>query len=237
MTEEQDEQLAQEWYDHKSAMMEAALGKEHDMVMHAIIPYGIGGGLDLYYFPHGVPGVGVATKELCESPGEGASNDVLDLYELVMFTKHELSLDEAPEESTAFGQAHSNINAILNTMAPYSAQATLNPNETSEFPADMEKIGGKCFIFDAYGEPTGNNPTFGMLVVIEVFRPEMDFAREHGGALLLEKLKQAGHYPYSDLDREPVARSSPGFASTPARSPKITLFGRIWNALFGRQPN
>ncbi|MCH8828419.1 MAG: suppressor of fused domain protein, partial [Planctomycetes bacterium] len=94
-------------------------------------------------------------------------------------------------------------------MAPYSAQATLNPNETCEFPADMETLGGKCLIFDAYGEPTGENPTFGMLVLIEVFRLEMEFARQHGGRELLEKLKQAGHYPYSDLDREPVARGSP----------------------------
>lgn len=34
---EVDEELAQQWYDHKSALLEKALGKEHDMVMHAII--------------------------------------------------------------------------------------------------------------------------------------------------------------------------------------------------------
>jgi hypothetical protein len=42
------------------------------------------------------------------------------------------------------------------------------------------------------------------MVVMEIFRKEMDFARANGGAALLEKLKLAGHYPYSDLDRDPV---------------------------------
>jgi hypothetical protein len=32
----------------------------------------------------------------------------------------------------------------------------------------------------------------------------MDYAREHGGEELLEKLKQAGHYPYSDMERPAV---------------------------------
>ena len=205
VNEEQDEQLAQEWHDHKSSLMEHALGKEHDVVMHSIIPYAVGGGLDLYYYPNGIAGTAIATKECCESPNEGSTNDTFDLYELVMFTKHPLSLDDAQKDSTPFGKIHSNINAILNVVTPYSAQATLNPNETCEFPADMETLGGKCLIFAAYGDQSKAKAKFGLLAVIEVFRCEMEFAREQGGAKLLEKLKQAGHYPYSDLDREPVA--------------------------------
>jgi hypothetical protein len=81
--EDQDEIAAREWYDRKSALMVEILGEEHNMVMHAIIPYAIGGGLDLYYFPNGIEGTGVATKELSEIPGEGSSNDVFDCYELV----------------------------------------------------------------------------------------------------------------------------------------------------------
>jgi hypothetical protein len=55
MTSEPDYALSREWYDHKSAFMEKTPGKEHGMVMHAIIPYAIAGGLDLYYYPHGIP--------------------------------------------------------------------------------------------------------------------------------------------------------------------------------------
>lgn len=121
MPDDRDEIAAQEWYDRKTAMMTDLLGAEHDMVMHAIIPYALGGGLDLYYFANGIPGTGIATKELCETPGEGSSNDLFETYELVMFTRHRLSLDDAHDESTPFGRAHHSINAILNCIAPYSA--------------------------------------------------------------------------------------------------------------------
>ncbi len=205
MTSEPDEALSREWYDHKSALMEKTLGKEHDMVMHAIIPYAIGGGLDLYYYPHGIPGTAIATKELSEIPNEGSSNDVYRSYELVMFTRQPLSLDDATNDATAFGRAHANINAILNCMAPYSADATLNPRETCEFPAEMEQLGGKCLIFDGYACHSDElAEDFGLLAIIEIFRSEMDFAREHGGAELIERLKERDVYPYSDLDRPPV---------------------------------
>ncbi len=204
MTEDHDEKIAQEWYDEKTALMVESLGAEHGNVMHAIIPYYLGGGLDLYYFPSGIPGTAIATKELCEIPGEGSSNNVFDTYELVIFTRHSLSLDDAQDESTPFGRAHITINAILNCIAPYSAEATLNPHETCEFPEEMETVGGKCLIFDAYGFD-GEHSEFGLLAVIEIHRSELDYARKHGGRKLITELKQAGYYPYSEMDRPAVA--------------------------------
>ncbi len=206
MPPDPDETLGNEWYEHKSALLEKSLGKEHDMVMHAIISYAIGGGLDLYYYPNGVPGTAIATKELSEIPNEGSSNRDYKSYELVMFTKHPLVLDDAHDETTAYGKAHANINAILKCIARYSADAQLNPHETCEFPAEMEYIGGKCLIFDGYDCHTDDlADNFGLLAIIEVFRSEMDFARQLGGGLLIERLKDKGYYPYSDLDRESVA--------------------------------
>jgi Suppressor of fused protein (SUFU) len=205
MADDADEELGREWYDRKSELMEELLGKEHDMVMHAIIPYAVGGALDLYYYPNELPGTAIATKELSELPGEGSSNDVFQCYELVMFTRHSIDLDAANDEETPFGRAHEAISSILNHIAPYSAQATLNPNETCEFPADMPRVGGRCLIFDEYPSyPEYERADFGLLAVIEVFRSEMKFARKNGGAKLLKRLRAKGHYPYSDLDRKPV---------------------------------
>jgi hypothetical protein len=199
-------EIAQQWYDRKSRLMENSLGKEHNIVMHAIIPYAIGGALDLYYYPNGLPGTAIATKELSEVPNDGSSNRVYRSYELVMFTKHKIDLDAADDENTDFGQARVNINAVLNRIAPYSAQATLNPNETCEFPADMERVGGKCLIFDGYAcQADDVAENFGLLAIIEVFRSEMEYARKHGGAKLIQRLKAKEYYPYSDLDRQPVA--------------------------------
>ena len=41
---------------------------------------------------------------------------------------------------------------------------------------------------------------------MEVHRDEMEFAMNNGTAELIEKLKEAGYYPYSDLDRKSVIK-------------------------------
>ena len=61
-TEEYDQAAEEAWYDEKSSYMESILGPEHDHVMHAIVPYAVGGALDLYYFPSGLPGTAIATN-------------------------------------------------------------------------------------------------------------------------------------------------------------------------------
>ncbi len=201
-----NEEIARNWYDHKAQVMEQVMGKKHDIVMHAIFPYTIGGGLDLYYYPNGIPGTGIATMELSELPEQGSSNKAYSCYEMVMFTKLPLALDDVKNLSTPFGYAHNNIHSVLNHMARFSATATLNGNDTCEFPADMQTIGGKCFIFQNYRPYHSNSKRiFGILAVIEIFRSEMDFARKAGGDKLFDRLKAAGHYPYSDLDRSPAA--------------------------------
>lgn len=198
--------LAMAWFDQKSELMASLLGPEHGMVMHATIPYGVGGFLDLYYYPNGIPGTAIATKELSELPGQGSSNVAFACYELAMFTRHPINLNEARDESTPFGKAHATINRVLNYIARYSATAPLNPKETCSFPAEMKHVGGKCLIFDAYGsEDKRQFQAFGILAIIEVFPSEMNFARSEGCDQLIALLKSAGYYPYSDLDREPVA--------------------------------
>jgi hypothetical protein len=205
MAADTDDTDTDAWYEQKSRWMAKWLGPEHDMVMHAIIPYAVGGGLDLYYYPNGIKGTGIATKELCEVKGEGPSNKCFDTYELVMFTRHKLNLDDAYDETTKFGKAHAKINAFLNRLAPYAEQAKLNPDETCEFPKEMETVGGKCLIFDGYPDYSAKYvEEFGLLLAMQIFRSEMEFARERGGGKLIKRLIDAGYYPYSDMDRDPV---------------------------------
>lgn len=192
------------WQDEKDQIMDQMLGEMHDLVGHSLIPFFLGGSLHQYYFPNHIEGVGIATKELTSAGPEGASNKRYDAYELVMFTRHPLDPELSQDDATPFGKAQANINTLLNLIARYSEEAELNPNETCEFPEDMEEVGGKCLVFDGYAEQQVNGKTFGLLLIIEVFRAEMEYAREHGGGELIAKLKQAGAYPYSDLDRDPV---------------------------------
>ncbi len=200
-----DEQQMQEWYDRKTALMEEVLGPEYPMVMHALVPYAIGGGLDLFYYTERLPGTAVATKELSELPGQGSSNDVFRCYEFVMFTRQNLDLDSALDEHTPFGRMHQRLNAILNLLAPYSAEARINPYDTGAIPEDCPEVGGAALIFVAYPSIPEEEPAeFGLMAIIEILPSELEYAREKGGAQLIERLKAAGHYPYSDLDRDPV---------------------------------
>lgn len=201
---EETEKLEEDWYNRKSQEMEAILGNEHNMVLHAIIPYEIGGALDLYYYPSGIPGTGIATKELSFACAKSSSNDKFEKYELVMFTRHQMDDGDQEENTSPFRKASRTISSILNPIARYSAEAKLNPHETCEFPDDFEGIGGKCLIFDDYGEVTAERKKFGLLAVIEIYRSEMEYARAQGGEMLLSLLKEKGLYPYSDMDREPV---------------------------------
>ncbi|HVW01441.1 MAG TPA: suppressor of fused domain protein [Planctomycetaceae bacterium] len=195
-----------DWDEHKSVLMESVLGKEHDMVSHAWIPFAVGGALDLYYYPNGIAGTGIATKELATTPTEGSSNEFHRTYELVMFTRYTLDLDEAEDQETEFGAAHWKMQTILNLIARYSLEATLNPHDTCEFPEDMDDVGGKCLIFDDYACISDDVvERFGLLLVLEVHRSEMEFAREEGTEELITLLKEQGYYPYSDLDRPAVA--------------------------------
>jgi len=197
------------WYEAKSDYFTQRLGPEHDMVMHALIPYAIGGGLDLYYYPQhpAYPGTAIATKELVEQWGRGPSNRAYPAYEWVAFTRHALDLDVVKEQSEhPFAVAHDRMNRLLNAMARFTEHAQLNAAETCEFPADYdEHLGGACLILDAFSPPAeANEQGVGLMLVIEVFRDEMQWAREHGGSQLIDALKRAEHYPYLDLDRDPV---------------------------------
>lgn len=193
-------------YELKSQGLENVLGKMHDLVGHAIIPFAIGGAVDMYYFPDHIKGTGFATIELIEPDGTGPLPNSLGTYELVAFTKHDYNNNE--EAQTPFNLIERKICSIFTTIGSFSKEAVLNPNDTCEIP-NGEGEENSCLVFDLY-QPENKEFKIGdrlhhLLLCLKVFRSEMEFAREYGSEELFKKLKQAGHYPYSDLDRQPVA--------------------------------
>lgn len=192
-------------YDDKVKGLEAILGKMYDMVGHAIIPFEIGGAVDMYYFPNHISGTGFATMELLDPDGNGPKPNRLGTYELVAFTRELYNDSEGTE--TAFNLIERRICGIFTTIGNYSFDAVLNPKETCEIPTEDDD--NRCLIFDNYN-PGNKQFKIGdrqhhLLLCLEVFRSEMEFARQNGSDELINKLKVAGHYPYSDLDRKPVA--------------------------------
>jgi hypothetical protein len=195
-------------YEAKQKAIERILGPMHDIVGHAIIPFQIGGAVDMYYFPNGIPGTGFATMELLEPDGSGPKPNRIGTYELVAFTKLKVPPPGQKGDTNApFNKIERRMCGILTTVGRYSYEAVLNPGETCEVPGG-EGEPTKCLMLDEYRNGAAsfeiNGKKHCLLLCVEVFRSEMEFAMQHGSAAVLKKLKEKGYYPYSDLDREPV---------------------------------
>ena len=192
-------------YKLKEQGLENVLGAMHGIVGHAIIPFSIGGAVDMYYFTNGIKGTGFATMELLDPDGNGPKPNRIGTYELVAFTR--LNYNDNEENPTEFNTIERRFCGIFTTIGNYSSQAVLNPFETIEVPNGTDE--NNCLILDKYA-PEGKEFAIGdrthhLLLCLEVFRSEMEFARKNGSGKLIELLKEKGFYPYSDLDRDPVA--------------------------------
>jgi len=193
----------QEYDEAKMLALEKILGKMDDTLDHALIPFIAGGTVDMYYFSRSyIPGTVVVTMELIGPDGKGPKAGRLGTYELVMCTRKPHN-----DENEDFRKIAGQFNIILTTLANYSFQTVINPNETAELPAENPSDTNYIVFdeFDAQGiafEIMGKK--HGLLLVIEVYKSELDYARTNGTAELIKKLRTAGVYPYSDLNREPV---------------------------------
>lgn len=190
-------------YELKAHALEEILGKAHDMVGHAIIPFDAGGTVDMYYYPNAINGTGLATMELIQPDGSGPMPNRNGTYELLAFTKHKINADTTA--TTPFNIIERRICGIFTAIGLYSVESKLEPGETMEIPDDDSTV---CIVFDEY-KPEGKEFTIGndrngLLLVLEIHRDEMEFAMENGSDELLKKLKEKGYYPYSDIDRPSV---------------------------------
>lgn len=191
-------------YESKKQGLEKLLGEMYPLVGHAVIPFQIGGAVDLYYFPDALDGTGFVTMELIEPDGSGSKPSEIGTFELIAFTRHKIG-DESNKEK--FDQIERRVCGIFTVLGNYAYEAQLNPLETVEVPVH-ENEPNRCLILDEYKKPDTNfvidGKKHGLLLVIEVFRSEMEYAMKHGSAAMVSKLKEKGYYPYSDLDREPL---------------------------------
>jgi hypothetical protein len=210
--EEISEDKLNEFYLLKEKAMEDVLGKMLGFVGHAIIPFQIGGAVDMYYFPDApIEGTAFATLELIEYEKKGPIPNRNGMYELLAFTKLKISkqYNEVAKglEGTDFDKIERRICGIFTSIGNYSFGAKLEPGETCEIPG-KEGEENICLVFDEYKDANVgfiiNGKKYGLLICIEIFRSEMEYAMEYGSKELFKLLNDSGYYPYSDLDRLPV---------------------------------
>lgn len=193
-------------YEAKQKALEKILGKMHNLVGHALIPFDVGGTVDMYYFPNATQGTAFVTMELIQPDGTGPKPNRMGTYELIAFTKHEIPIN-IEDDNHPFNKIQGRVCTIFTAVGNYSFEEKLEPGETCELPAD-EGEEAIYLIFDEYKkdgvEFRIDGKKHGLLLCIEIFRSEMLYAMENGSANLFAMLKKHGYYPYSDLDRQPV---------------------------------
>ncbi len=191
------------FFEEKNKVMPTVLGEQVPSVGHAIVGFDVGGQVDMYYYIPKEGGTLFATQELIRPTGEKSIRNEKGYYELVALTKEayqDVKIGEGP-----FGEIERRMCGIFTGVARFSYQAKLEPLETCEFPVEGEE--SRCLIFDSYEGHSDfkiDGESYGLLLVIEVFREEMEYARTKGTRKLIELLKEKGHYPFSDLNREAV---------------------------------
>lgn len=196
------EVAADEAFDNaKQAALERVLGPMDDMVLHAIIPFFMGGGLDLYTFSKCIPGAVFATQELITRDKKNRTKKgKAGHFELVACLPP-TSKGQQDEEGVSL------INSILNPVAMYASMAAISPGETAEIPGEDDES-TQPLLFDSFN-PNGvpfefNNEQFSLLLCMPITQAELAFARREGSAPLLARLRAAGAYPYADIKRQSV---------------------------------
>ncbi|HET20236.1 MAG TPA: hypothetical protein ENO16_06475, partial [Chromatiales bacterium] len=86
------------WYELKRRGLEYVLGPMYEMVSHGVIPFFLGGRLDIYFFPGPSGGTALVSMELIEPNGSGPKRSKIGTYELIAFTKHWIG-DEAARQA------------------------------------------------------------------------------------------------------------------------------------------
>lgn len=203
-----------EFEEAKTRALEKILGPMENPVGHAVIPFFLGGGLDLYYFCSSyVPGTVIASMELINSDGSGPKRNRLGTFELVMCTRHRFQTDPSTDTVSVRSRGsrddliRNRIWVNMTTVAQYVQTNKIEPGDTCEIP--YESTDDRRYIvvdeFDTHRIPfLIEGKRYGLLLCIEVHESEMEFARQQGTKALFKRMKEADVYPYSDLDRDPV---------------------------------
>jgi hypothetical protein len=188
-TDERDDDWKQTW-DAREAALKSVLGEADGMVLHAMIPFYLGGQADVICFRKHVPGRVAATCELLGEEGQ-IKND-LGTYELMI--AHRDDNDWGPN--------------IISRLARYTCDAQLDPGHTMEIRPEVPEgstIAG--FLFCDYARFSYGGQDAGLLLCLGITADELEHCIAGRRDEVLAALKAAGVFPYTDLFRESTMRS------------------------------
>jgi hypothetical protein len=90
-------------------------------------------------------------------------------------------------------------------LAPYTQEAQILSGETMDIDsATPEDSKIKALLFDTYGTFTMFGTQYDIRLCLGITKDELQYKFEHGSEALLAKLKEAGVYPITDLNRASI---------------------------------
>lgn len=179
----------------REAALKSALGESDGMVLHAMIPFRLGGQADVICFRKHITGRVAATCELLGD--EGQIKNELGTYELMI--AHRDDNDWGPN--------------VISRLARYTCDARLEPGHTMEIGPAVPKgatIAG--FLFCDYARIKYRGQDAGLLLCLGITAGELERCKSGGRDEVLTALKSAKVYPYTDLSRSSVLRRCGGGA-------------------------
>ena len=174
----------------RQAALERLFGKSAEHVLHAVVPFHLGGQADVLVFPDHIVGATLyVTADLTGNDSDQAPNDRWQQYELAICVRGD---DPWPP-------------GTISRLATYCRATPLNPGETMDIASAVPQPSSiTAFLFAEYGTFRLQGRTCGVLLCIGITADELQTAFDDGSTILLERLRGAGVFPFTDPAREPV---------------------------------
>lgn len=190
MSEDENATWEALWTERLSAL-ERLYGKSAEVVGHAVVPFDFGpddgGAADIVYFDQWTLGRLSITAELLGRDDQVPSE--LGAYELAVCHR----------DDESWGPA------IISKLAHYTLEVPLNPGETMDIGSvTPEGSTTAALLFQELGRFEFRGQQAGVLLCIGITEEELSLCQDGKAEIVVEALKKAGVYPYTDLYRKPV---------------------------------
>src|SRR4051812_42772033 len=179
----------QQIWDARKAALESALGPADDSILHALVPFHLGGQADVLTFRNHIPGRTAATCELLGQPAQ--KRNLLGTYELAI--AHRDDNDWGPN--------------VISKLARYTCDALVQPGQTMEIGSAVppgSTIAG--FFFDDYKRIKYGGENAGLLLCIGLTADELAACMAGKRQTVYAALVTQNIFPYTDLNRPSVLK-------------------------------
>jgi suppressor of fused protein SUFU len=181
-----------EWkrmWDARKTALESVLGPAEETVLHAFVPFHLGGQADVLTFRKHIAGRVAATCELLGEPSQ--KPNLQGTYELAI----------AHRDESEWGPN------VISKLARYTCDAVLQPGQTMDIgPAVPPKSTISGFFFDDFKRMKFKGTDAGLLLCIGLTEDELTACKQGKRQMVYDALVAQKVFPYTELFRASVLK-------------------------------